>query len=56
MFSDVTTVIPLVRSDIDLVTYAHVRFYLFKKVELLHLLHGNLPVRVKLLVVNRNKP
>ena len=56
MFSDVTAVISLVRSDINFVGYAHVGFYLFKEVELFHLLHGNSPVRVKFLVVNRNKP
>ena len=41
-------------SDVNLVSYAHVRFYFFKEVELLYLFHGNLPGRVKLPVVNRN--
>lgn len=56
MFSNVTTVVPFVRSDINLVGYAHVRFYLFKEIELLHLLHGNLSASVKRPVVSRNKP
>ena len=49
MFSDVTTVVPLVRSDINFVRDAHVRFYLFKEVKLLHFLHGNLPASLNVL-------
>ena len=52
---NVTTVAPLVCPDLNLVGYAHVGFYFFKKVELLHFLHGNLPTSVKLPVVNRNR-